>query len=227
MFQFSQKIFRHNLVEQVPLIEETTERGRVYITPKGDRLRSVTTILGDKLDKTWLIEWKRRVGEQEAKKISESAARRGSIIHGICERYVKNEENYFNDVMPIHQFMFSPIKSILDKHVDDIYGIEIPLYSLTLKTAGRTDLVAKYDGVTSIIDYKTSKKLKTEGQILSYFLQSTVYSMMFERTYDIQVPQIVIVIAVDNEPKPQVFIRERGFYVKKVLDVFTPKNIGG
>jgi genome maintenance exonuclease 1 len=180
----------------------------------------VTTVLGDKLDKTWLIEWKRRVGAREAKKVSGVATRRGSAIHGICERYVANEEDYLKGVMPIHQSMFSSIKTILDRYVDDIYGIEIPLYSLTLKTAGRTDLVAKYNGVPTIIDYKTSKKVKTESQILSYFLQSTVYSMMFERAYHIPIPQIAIIIAVDDEPQPLVFVKPRGIYVKKVLDVF-------
>jgi len=195
--------------------------GRWYITPTGERLRSVTTILGDKLDKTWLIEWRRRVGLREAKRISEAATKRGSIIHGICERYVSNDPDYLKDVMPIHKATFMPIKNLLDEHVDDVYGIEIPLYSTTLKTAGRTDLIAKYNGIPTIIDYKTSKKVKTEGQILSYFLQSTVYSMMFERTYNINVPQIAVVITVDNELKPLVFIKDRGLYVNKVLELFT------
>lgn len=215
-----QKTFRHNLVEAQPLVEETTEKGRWYIEPNGTRLRSVTTVLGDAFDKTWLIEWKRRVGAKEASRVSRKAMARGSIVHGICERYVNNDENYLKDIMPMYFYTFAPIKELLDEHVDDIYGIELPLYSLTLMTAGRTDLVAKYDGVPSIIDYKTSKKLKTEGQILSYFLQSTVYSMMFERTYRISIPQIVIVITVDDEIKPQVFVRPRGIYVEKVLEIF-------
>ena len=217
---YEQKVFTHNLVEEHQLNEETTDKGRVYITPTGERLRSVTTVLGDKLDKSWLIEWRRRVGITEANRISQQAMRRGTAIHGVCERYVRNDPDYLKGVLPVHVPMWGPIKRELDAHVDDIWGIEIPLYSLTLRTAGRTDLVAKYNGIPSIIDYKTSKKVKTEGQILSYFLQSTVYSMMFERTYHIQIPQIVIIITVDDEVKPQVFIKERGQFVNKVLEIF-------
>jgi len=217
---YEQKVFNHHLVEEHQLTEETTDSGRVYITPTGERLRSVTTVLGDKLDKSWLIEWKRRVGVTEAKKISQRALLRGSTIHGVCERYVRNDPDYLKGVLPVHVPMWGPIKRVLDEHVDDIWGIELPLYSLVLKTAGRTDLVAKYDGVPSIIDYKTSKKVKTEGQILSYFYQSTAYSMMFGARYNIQIPQIVIIITVDGEIKPQVFVKERGQFVNKVLEIF-------
>lgn len=219
-FPLKSKTFHHYLVPATQLIEETTDSGRIYITPTGECLRSVTTILSDKLDKSWLIEWRRRIGPREAKRISEAAIHRGTLIHGICERYVSNDPDYLKGVMPLHTAMFMPVKQVLDEHVDHIFGIEIPLYSLSLKTAGRTDLVAKYDGITSIIDYKTSKKLKTEGQILSYFLQSTVYSMMFEWKYKIPVPQIAIIITVDNEPNPQVFIKDRSLYIKKVFDIF-------
>lgn len=218
--EMNRKIFRHNFVEQIPLTEETNDKGRVYITPTGERLRSVTTVLGDKLDKTWLIEWKRRVGEREAARISKAAMARGTALHGICERYVANEEDYLQGAMQRDKLMFHSIKTVLDEHVDDVLGIEVPLYSLALKTAGRTDLVAKYDGVYSVIDYKTSKRVKTESQILSYFLQSTVYSMMFERIYKVPIYQIVIIIAVDNEPKAQVFTKARGLYIRKVLDLF-------
>jgi ATP-dependent exoDNAse (exonuclease V) beta subunit len=89
-----------------------------------------------------------------------------------------------------------------------------------LKTAGRCDLIAEYDGVPSVIDFKTSRKLKKEEWIESYFLQTTVYSMMFESMYKIKVPQIAILIAVDHEP-PQVFVKDRGHYVNRVLDIFT------
>jgi hypothetical protein len=214
------KIFHHNLVEEVPLEAEKTDQGRVYITPNGDRLRSVTTILGESLDKEWLIKWRKRLGEEKAKLVTEAAARRGSAVHDLCERYVKNEVDCLKGVMPILAARFRTVKSVLDTHVDNIRGIELPLYSLTLKTAGRTDLVADYDGVPSIIDYKTSTWPKTEDQILSYFLQSTTYSMMFERTYKIVIPKIVIIIVVDNEIMPSVFVKDRGQYVRKVIEIF-------
>jgi len=99
-------------------------------------------------------------------------------------------------------------------------GIELPLYSKSLGCAGRTDLVAEYDGVLSIIDFKTSRKPKKEEWIESYFLQSTVYSMMFEWTYKIAVPRIAIIITVDDEKTPQTFVMERSKYVERVLEIF-------
>jgi genome maintenance exonuclease 1 len=107
-----------------------------------------------------------------------------------------------------------------DKHVDNILGIELPLYSTVLKTAGRCDLIAEFDGVPSIIDFKTSRRLKKEEWIESYFLQTTVYSMMFEYMYKIEIPQIAILIAVDHE-EPQLFVKDRGEYVNRVIEIFT------
>jgi genome maintenance exonuclease 1 len=216
----ARKLFKHNTVEKIKLGCENTPTGRFYTTPSGGRYKSVTTILGEKLDHSWLDAWKKRVGEKEAARISEIATRRGNIIHNMAERYVLNENDYLSGSMPTHAVMFNGIKDVLDKHVDNIYGVEIPLYSAALKAAGRTDLIAEFDGVTSIIDYKTSKKLKSESDIEGYFLQSTVYSMMFEILYGIKTPQIAIVIAVDHEPKAQVFLRDRSLYVKRAIEIF-------
>jgi ATP-dependent exoDNAse (exonuclease V) beta subunit len=216
----SRKIFKHNLVPVTELTTETIGGQRYYVLPDGlTKLKSVTTLLGEKLDKTALLEWRKRVGEEEAQKVSTQAARRGTAIHGIAERYVLNEENFYRNEMPINVESFKPIKQVLDEHVDNILGIELPLYSKILGCAGRTDLVAEYKGIPSIIDFKTSRKLKKEEWIESYFLQSTIYSMMFEKIYNIEIPQIVIVIAVDDEKTPQTFVMERSRYVNRALEV--------
>lgn len=194
---------------------------RHYALPDGTLVPSVTTVLGEKLNKDGLIEWRARVGEEEAKKISTQAANRGTAIHTMAERYILNEENYLRDQMPVNVDTFKSLKPILDDHVDNILGIELPLYSKALNTAGRTDLVAEYDGRLSIIDFKTSRKLKKIEYIESYLLQATVYSMMFEWIYKISVPQIAILIAVDHE-EPQKFVLDRAPYVNRVLEVFNP-----
>jgi len=216
------KHFKHNFVDKVELIDETTTTGRHYITPDGDRLPSVTTILAQAMDNRWLVEWKRKVGEEKAKRISAHALRRGRAIHDIAEKYVLNEN--YQHVMPLYIDMFEPIKAVLDQSVDHVYGVELPLYSKELGTAGRCDLVAKYEGTTSIIDYKTSKRLKSEADILSYFLQSTVYSLMFEKTYNIFVPQVVILMTVEDQPEPLIFVRPRAVYIEQVLDIFIPQK---
>jgi genome maintenance exonuclease 1 len=215
------KKFKHNFVPFVELSTENINGQRHYVLPDGStKLKSVTTILSEKLDKTALLEWRKRVGEEEANRISNQAARRGTSIHKIAERYVLNEQNIYKDQMPINIETFKPIKETLDKYVDNILGIELPLYSKSLGCAGRTDLVAEYDGILSIIDFKTSRKPKKEEWIESYFLQSTVYSMMFEWTYKIAVPRIAIIITVDDEKTPQTFVMERSKYVERVLEIF-------
>ena len=218
----SRKIFKHRFVPFAELTTETINGQRHYVLPDGiTKLKSVTSVLSEKMDKTALIEWKNRVGHDVAQQIITKAARRGTSIHSIAERYVLNEEHIKPTDMPVNIDSFKPIQKILDQYVDNIMGVELPLYSKSLRCAGRTDLVAEYDGTLSVIDFKTSTKLKRAEWIESYFLQSTVYSMMFEWTYRIAVPQIVIIITVDNETTPQVFKLERSQFVNRVLEIFT------
>ena len=215
------KIFKHNFVPKFDIKSETIDGKRFYILPDGTtKVKSVTTIISDASDKTALLEWKKRVGEKEAQRISTQATRRGTSVHSIAERYVLNEDNYIKAENPFGFESFKHIKNVLDESVDNILGVELGLFSKTLKTAGRTDLVAEYEGVPSIIDFKTSKKLKKEEWIESYFLQSTVYAMMFEAIYKIKIPQIAILITVDNEGI-QKFIKPREEYVNKVIEIFT------
>lgn len=218
----SRKHFKHKFVPTVELTTENINGQRHYVLPDGvTKLKSVTTIIGERTDKTALLEWKKRVGEAEAQKITTQAARRGTAIHSIAERYVLNEENYYGEKeMPANIDSFKPIKQILDDHVDNVLGIEIPLYSKSLGCAGRTDLIAEYDGTLSVIDFKTSRKLKKAEWIENYFIQATCYAMMFEWIYRIAVPQIVIIITVDDEKTPQVFKLERSQYVNRVLELF-------
>lgn len=215
------KLFKHTLVPKIELTTETINGQRFYVLPDGvTKLKSVTSILSEKLSKDSLLEWRKRVGEEEANRISTQAARRGTAVHNIAERYVLNEETYYApNEMPINIESFKPIKSVLDNHVDNILGVELPLCSKALGCAGRTDLVAEYDGVASIIDFKTSKRLKKADWIEGYFLQSTIYSMMFERIYAISIPRIVIVITVDDEITPQTFVMQRSQFVNRAIEV--------
>lgn len=216
------KTFNHLPVTPLELTTETIDGQRWYSLPDGVfKLKSVTTVLGEKLDKSALIEWRNRVGEEEANRISTQAARRGTAIHNMAEKYVLNEAGYSKGEMPINVESFQPLRKALDAHVDNIRGVELALYSKALGCAGRTDLVAEWDGKLSVIDFKTSKKPKKPEWIESYFLQSTIYSMMFQQLYKQEVGQIVILITVDHEKEPQIFVRDRGDYVNRVLEVLS------
>lgn len=214
------KTFKHNLVDEIEIETKNIDGIRYYVLPNGERFRSVTTVISEASDKTALLEWRKKVGEEEAQKISTQAARRGTAVHSLAERYVLNEEDYLRGAMPSGIDAFKSLQTLIDKHVDNILGIELPLYSTVLKSAGRCDLIAEFNGVPSVVDFKTSRKLKKEEWIENYFLQTTVYSMMFEKMYKIKIPQIAILIAVDHE-EPQLFVKDRGEYVNRVLEIFT------
>jgi len=212
------KKFMHNFLHfaECPRIE--IDGMRHYQTPVGN-FKSVTTILGEKLDKSGLVAWKNRVGEEEANKISTQAARRGTTIHTLVESYLMNDQDWKKGAMPFNIQTFNSIKPILDLNIGSIYGIEIPLYSARLKAAGTCDLLAGYNGINSVIDFKTSRREKKEEHILSYFLQATSYSMMAEEITGLKFPQIVIAIAVDHEDA-QIFIKDRDQYVERVEQLF-------
>jgi CRISPR/Cas system-associated exonuclease Cas4 (RecB family) len=214
------RIFEHAFIEFEKLERVTTDTSRYYVLPDGSRAWSVTQIIGQAMDKTPLLEWKARVGEAEAQKISTQAARRGTAFHSICESYLLNEESYPRNTMPVNIDAFKKIRPFLNEHIGKIYGIEAMLYSTTLKAAGTTDCIAEWDGVMSIIDFKTSRKTKREEWIESYFLQATTYALMMEERTGIKVPQIVILISVDNED-PQVFVKDKEPYIQRVKEIFS------
>lgn len=185
---------------------DTTPTGRFYYPSTGEKFPSVTTVLGVQ-DKSGLDAWRKRIGEEEAKKIMIQAANRGSDVHLIAENYLNNIKDYGKGRMPVNVMTFNTLKPILDSRVDNIYFQEAPLYSRKIKTAGRVDLIAEFDGKLSIIDFKTSKKLKESKWIEGYFMQESFYAAAFYELTQIPIKQIVTLIMVDDE-KPQIFIEQ-------------------
>lgn len=95
---------------------------------------------------------------------------------------------------------------------------ETPLYSDTLKVAGRVDLIAEYDGQLSIIDFKTARRRKSREEIDCYFQQTAAYAIMFEELTGIPIHNIVILMAVDNSPTPIIFKEKTKDWVKPLYD---------
>lgn len=195
----------------------TTEGGRVYKTPGGNLYPSITTILSYSTDKTHLDEWRQRVGEKEANRITKKSSDRGTKLHEMCEKYLLNELTDFKIrmMMPDIKDFFMQLRPHIDQNVGDIFGLELPLYSDALKLAGRTDCVAIWNGKVSIIDYKNSRKEKKEEWIQNYFVQCTAYAVMFEERTGIPVEQIVVAIA-NEEGTPQIFVREKSKYLEEL-----------
>jgi genome maintenance exonuclease 1 len=194
---------------------ETVNGKRFYKTPEGLLYPSVTTITSQH-GKDKILEWRKRVGEEEANRISTKASSRGTRVHKICENYLNNEEDYARKTMPDSVVMFKSIQPLLDEHVNNIHALEVPLYSHHLRVAGRVDCIAEYNGRLSVIDFKTSSKLKEENWIKGYFMQCSAYAVMYEERTGIPVPQIVVMIAVESE-HPQVFIKKRNDYIKDFI----------
>ena len=142
------------------LVADTRETGRVYIAPDGSRYPSVTTVLGI-LSEDSIREWRQRVGEEEANKVSQRASNRGTAVHSVIEKYLRNEDT--SDNLPHIKQSLANLRPILDKSIGKIFGLEVALYSNHLGVAGRCDCIAEFDGVPSIIDFKTSKRIKKKS----------------------------------------------------------------
>ena len=157
---------------QFDLLTETTESGRTYLTPTGEKYPSITTILSS-YNKKAFFEWRKRVGEEEANRIARKASSRGTKMHTVCEKYLLNEitEVKMRTMMPDTKSLFLQLKPFIDANVGKIYGLEQALYSHKLRLAGRCDCIAEWNGKISIVDYKSSTREKSEDGILNYFMQ--------------------------------------------------------
>ena len=154
--------FKHVPVELTEMDAVTTDEGRKYHTPEGIDLPSITTVLSI-LSRDSIAKWRKRVGEVEANKISTRAANRGTAIHTVCEKYLDNDADYLDGVMPNNIETFQKIRPILDENVNNIHAQEAPLYSTYLGVAGRVDCVAEWQGQKYIIDLKKNRKFKNKN----------------------------------------------------------------
>lgn len=198
-------MFKHCFVEVPKLKQINLDGSRKYrVDCTGASYPSITTVLSKTKDNTHLFEWRRRVGEEKAQKITTAAATRGTKMHHLCEKFILNEDigtlSY-----SVGENLFRNIKPRL-MTFDNIRALETGLYSKRLGVAGTVDCIAEVDGVLSVIDFKTSSRLKTKEQIEDYFLQGAFYlNAYFELTKELP-KQIVILIAVEDSTNVQEFI---------------------
>ncbi len=168
---------------------------RYYTLPDGTKLPSVTTVLGAQ-KKDAIMAWRKRVGEEAANAISKKATGRGTNVHTLCERYLNNDK--LGDIMPDAVEMFRSLKPLLNR-IDNIHYQECALWSKQLGMAGRVDCIGEFDGVLSVIDFKTSKKIKHISHIEDYFWQTSAYALMYEEMIGVPIDNLVIIMAVEDE----------------------------
>ena len=210
------KNFNHVGSELQDLQTENINGKRHYVTPDGNRYISITALLSN-LSKAGIQKWRERVGEAEANKISTKASRQGTRVHSICESYIKNEDGHLNGKMPNEVEMFNSINPLLDC-IDNVHCVEGALYSDELKLAGRTDLIAEFNEELAVIDYKTSRKIKTWEHCHSYFMQGAFYAHAYEERTGVPVNDIVIIMAVENE-KPLLFRETKDRWLEPLKSV--------
>jgi len=210
------KKFNHYASSLLDLKTENVDGKRHYVTPDGNKYISITTLLSN-LSKAGIQKWRNRVGAEEANRISTKASRQGTGVHSICESYIKNEDGFLDGRMPNEVEMFQSIESLLDC-IDDVHCVEGALYSDDLKLAGRTDLIAEFDNQLAVIDYKTSRKIKTWEMCHSYFMQGAFYAMAYEERTGISINNIIIIMAVENE-KPLLFRETKDRWIEPLNEV--------
>lgn len=177
----------------------------------------MTTLLGAVgPSKAKIEEWKKKVGEEKAAKISAEATTRGKNYHALMESYLQNQLRD-EDLDPLQVLTLTNARKRVD-NIDNIMCIEKALYSEQYKIAGTVDCIAEYNGVLSVIDHKTSARPKKEEWIQNYFLQETGYALMFEERTGIKIDQVVTIISVkDSYYPPQVFIKQTSDYKDQLL----------
>ena len=176
---------------------------RYYVTPDGNHYPSITSILAQQ-ENLGLEAWKAKVGEKEAKRISRESAHLGTSVHQLAEFYLSNYiiklENEDKKIVDT----FNRLRFLLG-NINNIVGLEIPLFSDLLRVAGTCDCIAEYNGKLSVIDFKTSRRPKKEEWIDDYYMQTFAYKLMFEEMTGIEIQQIVILVACVESFDVQVF----------------------
>ena len=193
---------------------------RFYVTPDGSAYPSITTILSLQ-DKPGLKKWRESVGEKEAKRISQESMRIGTAVHQMCEFYLCNYIVKLDKEEKVIRDTFNRIRFLLG-NINNIVGTEIALYSDLLRVAGTADCIAEYNGVPSIIDFKTSRKPKKEEWIDDYYMQTFAYKLMFEEMTGIEIKQIVILVACIDQFEVQVFKKpasDADKYLTKLVNI--------
>ena len=190
-------MFNHLDVELPKLERETIDGVRYYSIPKESqvlKLVSITSVTSN-FNREIFVKWRKRVGEDEAQKITKAATSRGTDMHSLVENYLYNKT--LPSVPPLPDFLFKIAKAELNK-INNIHCLEGPLYSLQLGVAGTTDCIAEYDGELAVIDFKTSKKPKPREWIENYFVQAMFYGMAYYEMTGTPIKKLVIIMACED-----------------------------
>ena len=187
--------FNHVVLDLPSLEREMVDGVRYYKLPSGNKkLVSITSVISH-YKKDFFNEWRKRVGVEEADKITRKATSRGTDFHTLNENYLLNKE--LPKVQPISEHLFKIAKPTLDR-INNIHALEGALYSEVLGIAGTCDCIAEFEGELSIIDFKTSKQPKPRDWIEGYFVQCAAYAAMLYENTGLVVKKFVIIMSCED-----------------------------
>ena len=217
--------FNHVSVALPPLETKSVDKKRFYITPEGEEYPSITTVLSSR-NKEGLSEWRKRVGDEVANYVSGKAASRGTKVHHMCEDYLNNMAIKFPSKWAKHKkdffpyCLFTQLQEKVLQNIDDIYAQEAGLYSDKYRVAGRVDCVSEYNGVPSVIDFKTSTKERKDDWNENYYIQGSAYAEMFQERTGIIIDQVVILV-VTEDGTVQEFVKCKHDYLDALTETVT------
>ena len=216
-------MFNHVPVDIPEVSTKTIKKKRFYDTPTGF-YPSITTVLGVRKEKKeGLRQWRERVGNDVANHIMRTAAGRGTAVHHMCEDFLNNKEVIQEEQKFLPWCLFSQLKPTLEKSINNIFAQECGLWSEKYRLAGRVDCIAEWNGVPSIIDFKTSRSERKDDYNFEYYMQASAYAEMFEERTGIEINQIVILV-VTEDGLVQEFVKEKHEYLQpliETIDMFT------
>ena len=222
-------MFTHlNKLGDFELEANTIDGVRYYTLPSGKKAPSITSITSF-YNRQIFKNWREKVGEEQANKITKVATDRGTKFHDLVEKYLLNEDiNSLKNVLPTTKARWIAAREALN-NIDNIHALEKPLYSEYFGIAGRVDCIAEYEGELAVIDFKTSKQIKPEKWLENYFVQETAYACMYFEMTGISVKKIVTLMVADNGDVKVYEKRNKGEYIKlltKYIKEFVTHKLG-
>ena len=209
-------IFEHcNYLGDLELNKKETNGIRLYNLPSGEWVPSITSVTSF-YNRQIFADWRKRVGIEEANRITKKATSRGTDFHAATELYMLNKEINWDDFKPLTKFMFYHALPYLDK-INNVHAIERTLYSEYLGLAGRVDCIAEYEGELAVIDFKTSEKIKPEKWLENYFVQEMFYASAYYELTGIPVKKLITIMVTPGGEVKVFDKRDKGEYIKLLV----------
>lgn len=148
-----------------------------------------------------LINWRKRVGDEEANRRTRLATERGSWLHGVLED-LWNGEDFSVHLEKCPQFApyFHAVEGFINEVrnpmlVESAVAWFSPEHEIGF--SGTFDMLAcMEDGSIALVDWKTSYKKKSSSQLADYRMQLGSYTMAIEQMYGIEIDKAYCVIAI-------------------------------